>query len=117
MRRILGLLFVSLLGLGGGRSADGADFFSGQPGDPTAAFPLRVSANQRYLVDQNNVPFFIAGDSPQNMFLALSEAEADSFMANRQTVGFNTLWLMVITLYPNAVTYDGIPPFTVLGDL
>jgi hypothetical protein len=117
MRRILGLLFVSLLGPWGGRSADAADFISSRPGDPTAAFPLRVSANQRYLVDQNNVPFFIAGDSPQNMFLALSEAEADSFMANRQTVGFNTLWLMVITLYPNAVTYDGIPPFTVLGDL
>jgi hypothetical protein len=117
MRRILGLLFVSLLGPWGGRSADAADFISGQPGDPTAAFPLRVSANQRYLVDQNNVPFFIAGDSPQNIFLALSEAEADWFMANRQAVGINTLWINVITLFVNATTYDGIPPFTVLGDL
>src|SRR5215470_17340959 len=68
---------------------------SAAPLETTAVYPLRPSQNQRYLVDQNNVPFFIAGDSPQNIILALSEAEADWFMTNRRAVGFNTLWINI----------------------
>ena len=30
----------------------------------TPVYPLKASANNRYLVDQNNVPFMIVGDSP-----------------------------------------------------
>src|SRR5262245_49056012 len=29
------------------------------------AYPLKASANNRYLVDQNDVPFLMVGDSPQ----------------------------------------------------
>src|SRR6185369_8969695 len=32
-------------------------------------FPLKVSANGRYLVDQNNVPFRIQGDSPWDLLV------------------------------------------------
>ena len=31
------------------------------------AYPLKLSSNRRYLVDQNNRPFMIVGDSPQSM--------------------------------------------------
>jgi hypothetical protein len=34
------------------------------PGTSSPAYPLKVSANRRYLVDQNNIPFVIAGDVP-----------------------------------------------------
>ena len=30
-------------------------------------YPLKASANNRYLVDQNNVPFMIVGDSPHSL--------------------------------------------------
>jgi hypothetical protein len=41
-----------------------------------SAYPLKVSANNRYLVDENNVPFMIVGDSPQALIGNLSETEA-----------------------------------------
>ncbi len=88
-----------------------------EPQEPAVAFPLRPSANQRYLVDQNNLPFLIAGDSPQFLILHLSVEEADFYMANRQAIGFNTLWITLVTESVGGATYDGIPPFTVLGDL
>jgi hypothetical protein len=40
------------------------------------AYPLKASANNRYLVDQNNTPFLMVGDSPQNLITYLSQAEA-----------------------------------------
>jgi hypothetical protein len=88
-----------------------------QPQDADTAFPLRPSANQRYLVDQNNVPFLIAGDAPQWLILSLSEADADSYLADRQALGFNALWISLLTGFTNGGTYDGIFPFTVMGDL
>ncbi|MGH9342917.1 MAG: DUF4038 domain-containing protein, partial [Terriglobia bacterium] len=83
------------------------------------AYPVKVSANGRYLVDQNNTPFLIAGDSPQAMIYRLSEAQADSYFADRQAHGFNTAgWIDVVCAgrdYPSNIygaTYDGIRPFT-----
>ena len=84
-----------------------------------AAYPLKVSANGRYLVDQNNTPFLIAGDSPQGLIYRVSEAQADSYFADRQAHGFNTVGWIDVTCagddYPDnkeGATYDGIRPFT-----
>ena len=89
---------------------------------PNTAYPLKVSVNGRYLVDQNNVPFLITGDSPQALMVNLSEAEADSFFADRQAGGFNVVWInLLCATYTggraDASTYDGIIPFTTPGDL
>jgi hypothetical protein len=54
------------------------------------AFPLKLSANRRYLVDQNNKPFLIVGDSPQGLMGRLSPAEVEKYFADRQAHGFNT---------------------------
>jgi hypothetical protein len=86
----------------------------------TPAYPLKVSANRRYLVDRNNVPFLIAGDSPQALVSNLSEEQADSYFANRQAHGFNSAgWMNVVSATPcypashnDASTFDGIRPFT-----
>ncbi len=48
------------------------------------AYPVKVSANGRYLVDQKNTPFLIAGDSPQGLISRLSETQAESYFADRQ---------------------------------
>jgi chitodextrinase len=89
---------------------------------PDTAYPLKVSANGRYLVDQRNVPFLISGDSPQALFVNLSEAEADAFFADRQASGFNVVWVnLLCATYTggraDGSTYDGILPFTKPGDL
>ncbi len=83
------------------------------------AYPIKVSANRRYLVDRNNIPFLIAGDSPQALIYRLSEAQAESYFADRQAHGFNTAgWIDVVCAgrdYPRNIygaTYDGIHPFT-----
>ena len=44
-------------------------------------YPVKVSANHRYLVDQNNTPFLIVGDTPQGLISRLNEKEIDAFWA------------------------------------
>src|SRR6185437_8765823 len=58
---------------------------------PAPAYPLKVSANRRYLVDQNDRPFLIVGDSPQTVIGKMSEADAEFYVANRQRHGVNAL--------------------------
>jgi chitodextrinase len=89
---------------------------------PNTAYPLKVSANGRYLVDQHNAPFLITGDSPQALIVNLSEAEAEDYFADRQAAGFNAVWInLLCATYTggraDASTYDGIIPFTTPGDL
>jgi chitodextrinase len=91
----------------------------GAPPNDTA--PLQVSANGRYLV-QNNAPFLIAGDSPQALIVNVSEADADAFFADRQAAGFNVVWInLLCDTYTggraDGSTYDGILPFNTAGDL
>src|SRR5262252_4664894 len=64
------------------------------PGPPyRPVYPLKASGNNRYLVDQNNIPFLMVGDSPQQLITSLSPQEAAAFMANRRSYGINTLWI------------------------
>jgi Protein of unknown function (DUF4038)/Putative collagen-binding domain of a collagenase len=79
----------------------------------------RSAAKGRYLDDQNNAPFLIAGDSPQGLISRLNEKEIEDFFADRQAHGFNTLgWVDVLNAgrdFPTntyATTPDGIRPFT-----
>jgi hypothetical protein len=89
---------------------------------PAPAYPLKISANRRYLVDQKGVPFLIAGDAPQALTVNLSTADAETYFANRAFHGFNTLWVNLICNEGtggrnDGSTYDGILPFTTPGDL
>ena len=86
--------------------------------ETASSYPLKVSANHRYLLGQNDVPFLIAADSPQGLMARLTEEEADHYFANRQSHGFNTLgWVDVLCAgrdFPDntdAATVDGIRPF------
>lgn len=84
-----------------------------------ASFPLKLSANHRYLVDQKDKPFLIVGDSPQDLMSRLTEEEADSYFADRQAHGFNTMGWIDVTCAgkdspdnKDSRTVDGILPFT-----
>ena len=84
-------------------------------------YPLKASANKRYLVDQNNVPFLITGDSPQGL-MALSPTDMQTFLTSRKAAGINTIWVSLLcttysSICPSINAYGGTPPFTTPGDL
>jgi hypothetical protein len=86
------------------------------------AYPVKVSANNRYLVDQNNRPFMIVGDSPHSLIGRMSKPDAEFYMANRARYGINTLWVELLcndktACNADGTTFDGIPPFNVAGDI
>lgn len=88
-------------------------------GASSAAYPLKVSANGRYLVDQNDKPFLITGDNPHALIGMGSVADAESYFADRQAHGFNAVWMNLLVATPaaydsqdDASTPDGIRPFT-----
>jgi Protein of unknown function (DUF4038)/Putative collagen-binding domain of a collagenase len=93
----------------------------GSPDGPV--YPLKASGNNRYLVDQNNTPFLMVGDSPQQLVTNLSQKEAAALMANRRGYGINTLWIHLLCIFTfgscnrEAKTFDGIVPFLVPGDI
>lgn len=82
------------------------------------AFPLKISDNHRYLVDQNGKPFFMVGDTPQGLMGRLTEQDAEYYFADREAHGFNALgWIDVMCAgndykwNKDATTPDGIKPF------
>jgi hypothetical protein len=80
-------------------------------------YPLKASANNRYVVDQTNVPVMIVGDSPHSLIVNLSEAQARQYFANRQSHGINAVWVELLCVAytggrANGSTYDGILPLT-----
>ena len=67
---------------------------AGSAGRPPLT-PLSVSANKRYLQDAAGRPFFVVGDSPQNLPIKLAIPQLDSYMAECETRGFNLLWICI----------------------
>ena len=115
--RIICLIIV-LLPLWGCTSSSPASSAPLSPRRSSSSYPLRVSSNHRYLVDQNNVPVLLVGDSPHSMFVNLDSTELATYLANRQGHRFNILWVEALCsdYIPNCrndlSTYDGIKPFT-----
>ena len=94
IRLILAVACLSVLVLAGPLAAE-------------PAYPVKVGPTGRYLVDQNGVPFLIVGDSPQAMIGRLSEADAELFFANRQSHGFNTVWINLLCASYTGCNEDG----------
>jgi hypothetical protein len=91
--------------------------FCSSPASASPAYPLKRSANNRYLVDQSNTPTMIVGDSPQALIVNLATNDAAFFFADRATFGYNTMWInLLCATYTggraDASTFDGILPFT-----
>ena len=61
-------------------------------------YPLKASANNRFLVYQINTPFLMVGDFPQQLITNLSQKEAAAFMENRQKYGINALWINLLCI-------------------
>lgn len=54
-------------------------------------YPLKVSSNGRYLVDQNNVPTLLVGDAAWSLESQCTNAQIDQYLADRASRGFNAV--------------------------
>ena len=79
------------------------------------SFPLKVSANGRYLVDQGGAPFRIQGDVAWSLIAQLNASDQDAYLADRQSRGVNVILANLIEhKYANNAPADinGNYPFT-----
>ena len=76
------------------------------------AYPLKPSANGRYLVDSSNVPFLIIGDAPHSILANLKNEDATRYLTNRGSNGFNALWIeLLCDSYTGGAGTEGSPNY------
>lgn len=78
-------------------------------------YPLKVSSDGRYLVDQANQPFFWNGEAPWSLIAQGTNADIDTYLASRQQLGVNVILVNLLehkftTNAPRNI--NGDPPFT-----
>lgn len=102
---------------GAGGTGTGATSVTVTPPPTTTAFPLKLSPDQRHLLDQNNRPFLVNGDTPWSLFTGLTKAEAETYLEDRRQRGFNSIIINLAEPYPpGPANRDGQLPFLKAGD-
>jgi hypothetical protein len=85
----------------------------------TSTYPLHIEAGKRYLLDAQNRPFLIQGDTPWSLIARLTRENVDLYLETRRQQGFNTVMVNLIehqfTDNPPNNAY-GVGPFTKAGD-
>ncbi len=113
----LALLAGSLLGPGAGLAQTAATVPASA--STTAAFPLTVRPGKRYLEDAAGRPFLIHGDTAWSLIAQLTREDAETYLEDRRTRGFNTILVNLLehrfAKNPPANAY-GQPPFLAPGD-
>lgn len=74
-------------------------------------FPLRVSDDASHLVDADGRPFLLHGDTAWSLIAELTKEEADLYLADRRSRGFNTI---VVSLIEHRFASDA--PANAYGD-
>ncbi|MDH6233255.1 hypothetical protein M2281_003866 [Mesorhizobium soli] len=59
-------------------------------------FPLKVSANNRYLIDSADNPILLAGDAAWSLIAQLTREDVDLYLNDRQARGFNAILVNLI---------------------
>ena len=54
-------------------------------------YPLKLSVDERRLEDQAGQPFLINGDTPWSLIVGLTKAEAELYLEDRRSRGFNAI--------------------------
>ena len=72
---------------------------------------IRVSDNQKFLVDKNNKPFFWLGDTDWELFHRMNREQATEFINTRSEQGFNVLQAVALA------EFNGIREPNRYGDL
>lgn len=84
-------------------------------------FPLRLSDNNRYLLDNNKKPFLVKEFSAWGMIQALSEADEAAFLDSLKLKGFNAVLTSLVSNAPSQMAgnppyWQGISPFKIEWD-
>jgi len=80
--------------------------------------PLKIGSDRRHLVDQDDRPFLVHGDTAWSIITALTNAEVEQYLANRAGKGFNAIIVNLIEhKFNGPQTRSGDLPFTDLRDL
>lgn len=82
-------------------------------------FPIRVSANSRYMEDASGTPFLLHGDSAWFLIVQLTKEEAEEYLENRRQKGFNAILVNLgESDYPHAAAKNryGDPMFSTPQD-
>ena len=66
---------------------------------------LKVSANGRFFITENNEPFFWLGDTGWLLFNKTTREEAERYLEDRKQKGFNVIQVMVINSVATANVY------------
>lgn len=74
------------------------------------SFPLKISENQRYLIDQNGVPFFYNGDTGWKLFLKVDKAGVIEYLTERKEKRFTAIQTM-LTGFEGEKNIFGQKPF------
>jgi len=69
-----------------------------------AEFPIKISGNGRYFVDQHDTPFFIHSDTPWSLLVALDTSETAYYFKHRREQGFNAVTVNLIEHWFNGET-------------
>ncbi|RIK81671.1 hypothetical protein DCC62_01660 [candidate division KSB1 bacterium] len=94
-----------------------ATVVAGQRNSADPVFPLKMSPDKRHLLDQNNNPFLINGDTPWSLIVKLTKVEVQEYLENRRTKGFNAVIVELIEHYfGGPANAYGELPFTTPGD-
>jgi hypothetical protein len=117
--RLVGLLFVALLTAAPARAHERGRVSPLKPERPAGKFPLHVSKDRRYLVDQDHQPFLVVGDTAWSLIAQLNEADIKAYLDDRRQRGFNAILVNLIehkfaTQPPR--NRAGVEPFTRAGD-
>jgi len=70
-------------------------------------FPPKLSVDGRYLVDQQEKPFLVIGDSPWSLIVELTPDQVDLYLDDRHAKGFT---LLLVNLIEHKFASD--PPST-----
>jgi hypothetical protein len=90
-----------------------------EPG-PMARYPLRVSPDRRRLLDADDRPFLVQGDTAWSLVANVEYADALRYLDNRRAKGFNTIIVNLIEhLFSRNPPRDlaGREPFSTPGDM
>ena len=84
-------------------------------------FPLKLSSdsNVRYLVDQNNQPFFIVGEAAWSLIGQVSLEDAKLYLNDLAARGFNTVIVTLVEEYYTGKApknYYGVAPYVPAND-
>lgn len=80
-------------------------------------YPLKVSANHRYLTTQDGTPYLVVGDAPWSLISGLTNEEAERYLEDRRQKGFNSIIVNLIEhKFRGPINRYGEAPFKTLGD-